>query len=259
MFVQDDLTCDGFLRGRVRLWQPKAGFRSSVDAVLLAAAVPAHAGDSALDLGCGAGAAALCLAARVNGVRVAGLELQAGYAALARRNAAENGIAMAVWEGDAAAPPRDLRGQVFDHVLTNPPYFRAGGGTAAADPGREAALREALPLADWVAAALRRVRPGGWLVLIQQADRLAEVLAALPGFGAGAEVLPVAPRAGRAAGRVILRARKGGRAAFRLLPPFVLHAGAEHLADGEDLTAAAHAVLRDGAALDWPHGRATSA
>ncbi len=251
MFAEGDLTCDGFLNGRVRLWQPKDGFRSSVDAVLLAAAVPAQAGDSALDLGCGAGAAVLCLGCRVPGMALAGLELQADYVALARRNAAANGMALEVWEGDAADPPKGLRAQVFDHVLTNPPYFRPGGGTAARDAGREAALREAVPLGLWIGAALRRVRPGGDLVLIQSADRLAEALAALPGHGAGAEVLPVAPRRGRAATRVILRARKGGRAAFRLLAPLVLHEGAEHLRDAEDLTGEARDVLRSGAPIEW--------
>ncbi|MFN0113951.1 MAG: tRNA1(Val) (adenine(37)-N6)-methyltransferase [Paracoccaceae bacterium] len=252
MFADDDLTQDGFLGGRLTLWQPKAGFRSSVDAVLLAAAVPAKAGESVLDLGCGAGAAALCLGARIAGLRLAGLELQAGYAALARRNAALNAIALEVWEGDALRQPQDLRSLSFDHVVTNPPYFRGGDGTAALDAGREAALRSAVPATDWIAAALRRLRPGGWLTLIQSADRLPEVLAALPGGGRGAAVMPVLPRRGRVAGRFLLRARKGGRSAFALLPPLVLHEGAAHLRDGEDFSPRVRAILRGGAALDWP-------
>jgi tRNA1Val (adenine37-N6)-methyltransferase len=93
---------------------------------LLAAACPAELGQSVLDLGCGAGAAALCLGHRVPGLSLAGLELQPAYADLARRNAARNGIALDVHEGDLARMPKALR-RDFDQVIANPPYYHAGG------------------------------------------------------------------------------------------------------------------------------------
>ncbi|HSF65020.1 MAG TPA: methyltransferase [Paracoccaceae bacterium] len=241
-----DLTDDDFLCGRLHLWQPRAGYRAATDPVLLAAAVDAKPGQAVLDLGTGAGAAALCLAARVPGLALTGLELQPGYAALARANAARNGVVMDVVTGDVAAPPPDLR-RPFDHVMANPPYY-APGGSPARDGGRETALRGDGQLAPWIATARRRLHPGGWMTLILGADRLPEVLATFDGFGSAA-LLPLQPRAGRAAGRVILRARKGGRGAFRLLAPFVIHAGATHAGDREDYTPEATAVLRQGADL----------
>jgi len=249
MFGADEITVDGFLGGRLAIAQPASGYRAAADPVLLAAAVPARAGQAVLELGCGAGVASLCLGWRVAGLRLAGLELQPAYAALARRNAAANRQDLEVWEGDLAAMPAALRSRDFDHVMANPPYFGAGSGTPARDPGREAAQREATPLAEWIGAGLRRLRPGGRLTLIQSAERLPEILCALgPGAG-GVTVLPVAPRAGRPAGRIIVAARKGGRAPFRLLAPFILHEGPAHLCDGDDSTAAARAVLREGGAL----------
>jgi tRNA1(Val) A37 N6-methylase TrmN6 len=248
VFAEDDLTHDGFLGGRLRVWQPKQGFRSSIDAVLLAAAVPAKAGDAVLDLGCGAGVAGLCVAARVPGVLLWGLELQPAYADLARRNAVENGIAFEVAEGDVGDPPEPVRNTGFDHILMNPPYY-AGDGTPPRDPGRATAMHETADLAAWLGFAKRRLKPGGALCLIQSAARLGDVLAGLPPGMGSATVLPVAPRAGREAARVIVRARKGGRGALRLLAPFVLHAGATHEGDREDLTDAARAVLREGHAL----------
>ena len=242
------LSEDGFLGGRLRIRQPREGYRAAMDPVLLAAAVPARAGQAVLELGCGAGVASLCLGRRVAGLRLFGVERQPGYAALARANAARNGIALAVAEGDLAALPAELRRLSFDHVIANPPYFPAGGGTPARDAGREAAQREETPLALWVAAGLRRLRPGGWLTLIQAADRLPELLSALAGRAA-VTVLPVAPREGRPAGRVILCARKGGRSPFRLLAPLVLHAGAVHPGDQENFNPAARAILREGASL----------
>lgn len=250
MFAEADLSCDSFLGGRLRIWQPKQGYRAAMDPVLLAAAVPALAGQCVLELGCGVGVASLCLGVRIGGLTLTGLELQHSYAELARRNADANGQAMSVFEGDLDRPPKDLRSLSFDHVIANPPYFAARNGTPATDAGRERAQREATPLAAWMDAALRRLRPGGHLTVIQAAERLPDLMRALDGRAGDMSVLPVAPRVGRPAGRVILRARKGGRGAFRLLPPFVLHDGTAHLRDGDDLTPAARAILRDGAALD---------
>lgn len=239
------LSDDALLGGRLRLWQPVAGFRAGTDAVLLAAACPARAGDRVLDLGCGVGTAALCLGLRVPGVVLAGLELQPGYALLAQENAARNGIPFEVHRGDIARMPAPLR-RDFDHVIANPPYW--GPGTPASDAGRETALRDGGSLADWIAAARRRLRPEGWLTLVLGADRLADALAAMAGLGS-VVILPVAPRQGRPAGRVLIRARKGGRAPLRLLAPLVMHAAPRHAADAEDLTPEAETLLRGAAAL----------
>jgi len=247
-FADADLTRDAFLGGRVMAWQPIAGYRAATDPVLLAAAVEAHAGQSVLELGCGVGVASLCLAARVPGLVLTGVERQADYADLARRNA---GATMQVVTADLANLPAALRQQSYDHVIANPPYFPAGGGTSAQDPGREGALREETPLADWTGTAARRLKPKGWLTMIHATDRVPELLAALaPDFGAIA-LRPLAPRTGRAAPRVLIRARKGARAPFSLLAPLILHDGPAHTGDGDDFTPLARAVLRDAAAIGW--------
>ncbi|WP_374372357.1 tRNA1(Val) (adenine(37)-N6)-methyltransferase [Tabrizicola sp.] len=247
MFAEDQLSDDKFLCGRLRLLQPVQGYRAATDPVLLAAACPAEPGQSVLDLGCGAGAAALCLGARVPGLTLAGLELQPAYADLARRNAERNGIPVEVHEGDLARIPKPLR-RDFDHVIANPPYYPAGGSPSPLAI-RARAMQVETPLADWVAAATRRLRPGGWLTLICGADGFPEVLAALAPKLGSAAVLPLAAREGRPALRVILRARKGGRAPFRLLAPLVIHQGPAHDGDRESYTPQANAVLRDGAGL----------
>ena len=247
-----DLTHDAFLCGKLHLWQPKQGYRAATDAVLLAAACPAKAGESVLDLGCGVGAASMCLASRVAGLLQTGLELQKDYAALARQNAAENGVALNVVVGDLTDMPAALR-VGFDHVIANPPWYpRAGSPSPIL--GRDTALRAELPLAEWVAAASKRLEPGGWLTMIFGTDGLPEVLACLGPRLGSAVVLPLAAREGRPALRVILRARKGGRAAFRLLAPLVTHQGAAHDGDRESYTPRANAVLRDGAYLSAEFG-----
>lgn len=244
-----ETTDDGFLGGRLRILQPRVGYRAATDPVLLAAATPAKPGESVLELGCGAGVASLCLLSRVPGLTAGGIERQPAYAALARRNAERNGLTLTVTEADLAHLPATMRATSFDHVIANPPYFRAGDGTIADDPGREAAFREETPLDQWIDAGLRRLVPGGWLTMIHLTDRLGDILTGLGNRAGGIAILPVAPRAGRPASRVIVRARKGAKTPLTLLPPFVLHDGAEHLRDGDDFSAVTRAVLRDGAPL----------
>lgn len=246
-FAPEDQTQDLFLGGRLRLSQPRHGYRAAADPVLLAAACTARAGESVLELGCGVGVASFCLGARVTGVRLHGLELQPAYADLARHNAMVTGISLEVHQGDLRRMPPGLRGS-FDHVIANPPYFAPQDGTAARDPGRETAQREETPLADWLLAARKRLRPGGWLTLIHLADRLPDLMRGMEGFGA-VSVLPLAPRPGRPATRVILRARKGARGPFRLLAPVILHDSPAHDGDRESYSPEIRAVLREAAPL----------
>lgn len=247
MFDPDDLTDDAFLGGRLHLWQPKRGYRAATDAVFLAAACGAVSGQSVLDLGCGAGTAALCLGVRVPGLRLAGIEVQADYAELARRNAVRAGLDLELAVASVLAPPQAMR-RDFDQVITNPPYY-PGSGSPAQDSGRDMALREVVGIADWTDAALRRLRPGGELTMILRVDRLAEALPALTPKAGAITILPIAARQGREAGRVILRARKGARAALRLLAPFITHDHDHHPGDRDHHSAEAEAVLRHAGGL----------
>ncbi|MEM1384268.1 MAG: methyltransferase [Pseudomonadota bacterium] len=244
-------TRDRFLGGRVLLAQPVEGYRAATDPVFLAAAVPASPGESVLDLGVGAGAASLCLAARIPELQQEGIDIEPAYLALAEENAATARVTMKLHEGDVAAMPAVLRAKNFDHVITNPPY---GLQTALASPNpiKDRAHREAGDgLSAWLGAAVSRLRSRGWLTLIHRADRLPEILAALaPGMGDIA-VLPLAAREGRAAKRIVVRARKASRGPFRLLAPLVLHQGPAHLADQDDFTPAARAILRDAQPLSF--------
>ena len=247
MTERAEVTRDRFLNGRLTILQPRTGYRAATDPVLLAAAVSAAPGTTVLELGCGVGVASLCLAARLPGLAITGIELQPAYAALARQNAEANGIRFEIVEDTLTGPA--IRSRRFDQVIANPPFFAAGAGTPARNAGRETAFREDLPLGSWIDVALRRTRDGGILTLVHLAERLPDILGHLGGRAGDIAVLPIAPRVGRPASRIILRARKGSRAPFRLLAPFILHEGDRHLADGDDFTAAARSVLRDGAAL----------
>ena len=251
LWSEDQLSRDDFLGGRLRILQPMHGYRAGVDPVMLAASVPARDGDSVLDLGCGAGVAALCLGRRVTGLHLTGLEIQPLYADLAKRNAAENDIVMEVVTGDLALMSSHLRQQQFTHVIANPPYFERRSGTAARDKGRETALGEKTPLAEWVRAAAKRAAPKGTVTFIQRSQRLPELLSEAARHLGSLEVLPLIPRRGHMARLVLLRGRKGGRADFRLHDGWVLHEGKAHGADRESYTESTSCVLRNGGPLPF--------
>lgn len=243
-----ELTRDAFLGGKLHLYQPRHGYRAGLDAVLLAASVQADAGQSVLELGCGVGTAILCLNARVPGLTLTGIEVLAQNADLARRNGGDD---LEVVTADLEELPLHVRQRQFDHVLANPPYFDRAASVTSVDQLRESAHGEHTPLHKWIKIAGKRLAPKGRAYFIHRAERLPDLIRALPADLGSVEVLPLAPRVGRSAELIILRARKNGRAAFRLHNTFVMHVGAAHGEDGDRYDPALDAVLRDGAAFNF--------
>ena len=235
-----DFTEDRFLNGRIIVSQPVQGFRSGLDAVMLAAAVPAGDGD-VLELGAGAGAASLCLGARLSPYTVTGIEIDADLTEFANTNARVNGMDTRIRfvAADALALPQELKRE-FAHVFSNPP-FHGGEGMATPDHARQRALHDEGRLGDWLQAGAKRTVSGGTFTAILRADRLGEALAVLP--PTGVVVFPLWPRAGEPAKRIIVQLRKGSGAPLAVLPGLILHEA------GGGFTPEADAVLRDGASL----------
>jgi tRNA1Val (adenine37-N6)-methyltransferase len=230
------------LGGRVAYAQPASGFRSGIEPVLLAAWIAARPGQTVLDAGTGAGAALLCLSARVPGLTAVGIERDPALAALAARNARSNGMnAVHVLAGDVATLP--LRG-TFHHAFANPPYH-AGGGTPSPQEGRRMAKQADADLfTRWTAAMAGVLRHRGTLTLIVPAAALPACMGALTECGCPPEsLLPLWPKAGRAAKLVLVRGVKAGRGQFQMFAGLVLHS-----ADGS-FTPEADIVLRTGEVL----------
>jgi tRNA1(Val) A37 N6-methylase TrmN6 len=246
-----EITEDAVLGGRLRVRQPKRGHRVGHDAILVAAATGARTGERAVDLGAGVGAAGLALAARVTGLNVTLVEIDRDLCGLAADNVRLNGLdeRVRVVLGDAedaeALAAGGLQAGTVDRVLMNPPFNIAGQQQASPDARRRRAhVGESGLLSRWVATAATLLKPQGVLTLIWRADGLPEVRDALKQAFGSVAVLPVLPRDGANAIRVLVRAVKSGAAGEETIyPPLSLND-----AQGKP-TAAAEAVLRAGEAL----------
>ncbi len=248
--MAEDQTEDHLLGGKVVLRQPASGFRASIDPVFLAAAVPVAGGEKVLEVGCGSGAASLCLAARVAGAFITGLDTDRALVRLAGGNAEANGVAGRVqfFVGDLLAPPIRLAAASFDHVMANPPFRSATDAQPSPDPARAAATVEGkAQLEDWLRFCLMMTRHNGTVTLIYAADRLDELLASLYGRMGGIAVFPLWPSGDRSkpSKRVLVTGRRGAKSPMTLMPGLVLHRP-----DGR-YTEAAEAVLRHGQPIDW--------
>ena len=247
-----DTTLDAFIGGQVMLEQPAKGYRAGIDPVLLAASVPAAAGQSVLELGCGTGAALLCLGQRVRELTLYGVEIQSYYAELCRKNAAANGIEAQIWTADLCTLPQNVTAHTFEHVIANPPYFERALGKASPRADRDIAFAGDTSMNDWVDAATRRLKPKGWLSMIQKADRLPDLLRAIDSRLGDIAVYPISGRTNRPADRFILRARKGARGPFKLHAPIPLHEGATHVDDQPDYRPDIVRILRNGLEFELP-------
>jgi tRNA1(Val) A37 N6-methylase TrmN6 len=246
-----EVTEDAVLGGRLRLLQPRRGHRVGHDAILLAAATPARAGEQIVDLGAGVGAAGLAVAARTPDVTVTLVEIDPALAALAAENVRLTGLAARVRAVvlDAAAPGRafasaGLPAESAMRVMMNPPFNDPARQRTSPEPARR--LAHALPpdaLPHWIRTAVRLLRPRGTLTLIWRADGVAEVLRALePAFGE-VRVLPVHPKPAAPAIRILVRATKSSRAPLALLPGLILADDAGRPTPEADAVLRGHAIV----------------
>ncbi|MCB1721084.1 MAG: methyltransferase [Alphaproteobacteria bacterium] len=228
------------LNKRIALAQHEGGFQTSIDAVLLAAACPAHAGERLLDLGCGVGSASLAALKRIENTILTGIDILPEVVELAKHNARLN--AMVERTDFQCIDVRDFEDLSFDHVICNPPFLDAGEHVRSPSQAKATAMgfgEDDMDLKDWVDCAYRSITGQGSLTLIHRADQIDEIIRAMGKRFGAVEIIPLWPKAGQEAKRVIVRARKHRKSPARLHVGIVLHQ------ENGDYTAHAENILRE--------------
>jgi len=214
-------TTDDFLGGRVKLRQNKTGLRATSDSVLVAAAVPAKSGETVLDVGLGNGVIALCLNARIKGLKLTGIECQPELVRLAVENATLNKCDLEVISGDIGVRPSALHGRQFHHVVSNPPFYDEPHKRQNPEVAR--AYHQEMPLKEWISFCIRHVRAKGTLTVIARPESLSEILAVVSQKLGRIEVIPIVSKSGESAKRIIVRGVMNSRALLSLKSPIVMH------------------------------------
>ncbi|MAV86613.1 MAG: methyltransferase [Rhodospirillaceae bacterium] len=229
------------LDGRLKMLSADGGYRAAIDPVLLAASISIRKGEQILDMGCGTGAATLCLAIRNPFAQAIGVDNQAMLIDIAKKIATLNRL-----EGNVEFKNIDLldlhtseKAPKFDHVMANPPYMKKGSVRPSPDPLKVAAnIENNAVLIDWLRVSFKVVAIGGTVTFIHRYERRDELIAVMEKYGS-VSVFPIWSRMpGKTARRVIIKCRKGASDKTKILDGLILHR------INGDYTDKANAILR---------------
>ena len=240
-------TLDKFLDGKIHIVQPQEGYRAGSDPVFLASSIPAEENHMILDVGAGVAVAMLCLAARVPGCRIVGLEMQRELVRLASHNIQLNHFQnrLEIVQGDLQIPPPRLAASSFTHVMSNPPYFAQDQVTKSPIPSKALSnVESTCSLKNWVDFCVRMVQPKGTVTFIYTADRLDELMGYASERLSELVLFPLWPKANKAAKRFLLRGRKNVEHPTTIASGLVLHD------ESGAYSKSAQAILRTGKNLD---------
>jgi len=246
-------TSDGtLLEGKIFYRQYQEGYRTALEPVLMASSIPAKAGQTVIEGGCGAGAGLMCLKYRIPEIIGIGFEKHPEMISLANENFSlnqmENLKAIEISLPKLPKRPFDFlsKGQEHvDHVFANPPWH-SHNTTSSPDTKKDLAKR--LPkglLSEWIFALSRPLRYGGTLTLALSASLYAEATAIMHQCRLGSIILfPLWPKINRSARIVLLQGRMGSTGHSHISPGLILHN------ENGDFTAEANYILRDGKLLN---------
>jgi len=212
------------LGNRLTLAHLPNGFKTSMDSVLLASACKAKSGERLLDMGCGVGGAGFCVLARVEGVDLMGVDIQAEQIELAQQNARDNKFENTQFETSDIIDFK--REKEFHHIIMNPPYLEGGKHLRSPHPEKATAMgheENAHSIKDWIDIAHFNLKSNGTLTIIHRADQVDEIIRAMSKRFGAIEIIPLWPKAGVNAKRVIIRCIKDRRSPSTLHSGLILH------------------------------------
>lgn len=243
-----ELKLDLFLDGRVKIYQPTKGYRSGVDAILLASIINVDSYKNnknikVLDMGCGVGVASFALAYRLNNLDILGVDNNPMLYEIFQENKKLNNFYSKV---DAkllnVVQNKDFENN-FDVIISNPPYFKNTQNKNIADfSAKDLGNMESVGnLADFIQMAFTSLKNGGDFYIIFNSSRMQECLGLLSTKHWGSlELYPIYSYCNQKATRFIVKAKKLSKS------PSVMHYGIIMHNDDGSYSERANNILKNG-------------
>lgn len=222
----NDDTLDDLVINGLKIFQPRRGYRFSLDAVLLAHYPELERVRSIIDLGTGSGVIPLLLSQRCDAA-ITGVEIQPVMAARALRSVQYNCLEkrIKIIEADVNCIQQYLPPACADLVVSNPPFWKIGEGKLSLNREEAIARHELkLNLAQLINRAAYLLPAGGRMALIHHPGRLQETMELLTanGFKAG-RLRTVHPNRKTEARMILLEAVKNSHRGLKILPPLYIY------------------------------------
>lgn len=223
-----EYTTDYLLNKKVKIFQPKEGYRASIDAVILSSLLETNKvknGSLILDVGSGTGAVSLCLAHRLKekNVKITGLDIQQALVELSNQSAVTNGFSDSLhYEWSDIRQKTQLPLGSFDCVITNPPY--SDHDMPSPNISKQLAHNhQDFNLTSWLSFCLKMLKPKGYILQINRTEAINEILSALHNKAGNIQILPIYSKQKQSAKRIGVIAQKGSHGLTKILPPFYTH------------------------------------
>lgn len=222
-----DTTIDTFLNGRIQVAQIRDGYRFSIDAVLLAAAIQPQTDDTLVDLGTGCAIIPLILGYRYPRIRIHAIELQDALAALAKTNVTANHMQdrITVVQDDVRRLNIERFSGPWDWVISNPPFYPTGSGRINPNNQKASARHEIhLNLTDLLKSVRRLLRTGGRFVTIYPSERGATLLSQMSTMGIEPKWMrTIHSHSGASAKLILVKGVMAGKPGLEVDRPLVLY------------------------------------
>jgi tRNA1(Val) A37 N6-methylase TrmN6 len=219
-------TNDYLLDKKVKIFQPIDGYRASTDAVFLSSLLDSKKvkkGDTILDVGSGTGAISLCLASRLKDVKITGIDIQKDLVELSNMSSKKNGFDdFLTYINTDIRQKTSLPSGTFSFVITNPPY--SDHDMPSPNESKKLAHNhQDFDLTGWLSFCLKMLKPKGYLLVINRAEAINEIITAIDKKAGSINVLPIYSKLGQDAKRVAVIAQKTAKGITKILPPFYTH------------------------------------
>jgi len=204
-----EISLDNFLDGKIKIYQPKNGYRAGIDAVLLASCVQVFKKCKILDIGSGTGVISFFIASKYKNVEIVGIEKNFKYYSLSMRSLRLNKVKSKIkfFNKDF----KHISNMKSDIIVSNPPWFRQNSTYKSYNSLLNDAKIESLKLDLWIEKVLINLNSTGEYYTIFPYRRIEEMIKILRNHFKSVKIYPVSSFKSKPPDKAIILAKRSGK------------------------------------------------